>query len=77
MGVAKNIIKTIKVRVQAQVHSLSYRQCPRVMVHGVVKRVGMMLNYFPPNGNGGVSDNLCPAKVVDGALKLDLSKKHI
>eukprot|EP00957_Ditylum_brightwellii_P135002 10293549-Ditylum_brightwellii.AAC.1 len=37
----------------------------------------MMLNYFPPSGNGGVSDNLCPAKVVDGVLKLDLSKKRI
>eukprot|EP00957_Ditylum_brightwellii_P049921 3784077-Ditylum_brightwellii.AAC.1 len=63
MGVAENSIKTVKEHVQAQGHSLPYRRYPRVMVCRVVKRVGMMPNYFPPNGNGGVSDNLCPAKV--------------
>eukprot|EP00957_Ditylum_brightwellii_P089802 6839380-Ditylum_brightwellii.AAC.1 len=44
VGVAKNSIKTVKEHVQAQVHSLPYRPYPRVMVRGVVKRVGMMLN---------------------------------
>eukprot|EP00957_Ditylum_brightwellii_P120624 9201635-Ditylum_brightwellii.AAC.1 len=53
VGVAKNSIKTVKERVQAQVHNLPYRQYPRVMVRRVVKRAGMMLNYFPPSGNGG------------------------
>eukprot|EP00957_Ditylum_brightwellii_P018275 1376768-Ditylum_brightwellii.AAC.1 len=77
VGVAKNSIKTVKEQVQAQVHSLLYCRYLRVMVCRVVKRAGMILNYFPPSGNGGVSDNLCPAKVVDGVPKLDLSKKHI
>eukprot|EP00957_Ditylum_brightwellii_P189842 14452776-Ditylum_brightwellii.AAC.1 len=39
---------------------------PKTASKPVVKRAGMMLNYFPPSGNGAVSDNLCPAKVVDG-----------
>eukprot|EP00957_Ditylum_brightwellii_P015909 1198147-Ditylum_brightwellii.AAC.1 len=38
VGVAENSIKTVKERVQAQVHSVPYRQYPRVMVRGVIKR---------------------------------------
>eukprot|EP00957_Ditylum_brightwellii_P140944 10736248-Ditylum_brightwellii.AAC.1 len=35
----------------------------------------MMLNYFPPNGE--VSKHLCPAEIVDGVPKFDISGKHI
>jgi hypothetical protein len=69
VGEVKRSIRTIKERVHAYVHSMPFKQLPKMMVVELVRRVVLVLNQFP--ALDGVSDTLSPLTIMTGKLNPD------
>ena len=74
--VVERELRTIKEKLWCTIYGLPYHRLPKLMVVGAVAHVTEMLNRFPAVEKG-FSDNISPAELIDGCIKMDLSKKQI
>ena len=69
VGEIERLIRTIKERVRADVHSMPFKRLPKMMVVELVRRAVLVLNQFP--ALDGVSDTLSPLSIMTGVSSPD------
>jgi len=69
VGEVEHSIRTVKERVQADVHSLPFKQLPKMLIIELVGRAVRLLNQFP--ALDGVSDAMSPTTTMTGMPLID------
>jgi len=69
IGEVERSIRTIKERVQSDIHGLPFRRLPKLMITELIRRAMMLLNVFP--ALNGVSKTLSPRSIMTGKPNLD------
>ena len=72
VGIIERPTRTIKERARSVYHSIPYRRITILIVRPLIKGIVDVMDAFP--SEDGVSETLSPSTIVEGKLKLDLSK---